>query len=128
MKPHNCPICKQKNWIDFDIDYVCGTDECEFNINKQKHQIDKKVLRQRRNFSTRLQYANKEFRKIYFSVVNTKYNSTQDLINKLQQLKAKTKVSFFYQNISKDHEEMNYHRKNATFLSVKILSIEISWL
>ena len=39
----NWPSCKQNIWI-FDKGFYCKT--CEYIINKQKHQIDKKVLRQ----------------------------------------------------------------------------------
>ena len=53
----SCPSWKQNNWLEFDDGYYCK--KCEFIINKQKHQIDKKVLRQARDFSTRLNYANK---------------------------------------------------------------------
>ena len=44
-------------------------------------------------------YANKKITAIYYSKVDTTYNSTEDMINKLQQLKGKTKLQF-YQNIS----------------------------
>ena len=37
----NCPSCKRNNWLEFDKGYYCQT--CEYIINKQKHQIDKKV-------------------------------------------------------------------------------------
>ena len=60
-QPPNCPTCKQKNWLEFDKGYYCTN--CEFIINKQKHQIDKKVLRQERDFSTRLNYAKKRSEK-----------------------------------------------------------------
>ena len=43
-------------------------------------------------------------------MVNTKYNSTEDMINKLQQLKGKTKLKF-YENISNYYVEM----KNRNF-------------
>ena len=33
-------------------------------MKKQKHQIDKKVLRQNHHFSTRLRYANKKIKEI----------------------------------------------------------------
>ena len=48
----NCPSCKQNIWFEFDKSYYCTN--CEFIINKQKHQIDKNLLRQDRDFSTRL--------------------------------------------------------------------------
>ena len=60
FKPPNCPSCKQNNCIEFDKGYYCTN--CEYIINKQKHQIDKKALRQKRDFSTRLNYANKKIR------------------------------------------------------------------
>ena len=52
FKPPNCPSCKRNNWLEFDKSYDCRN--CEYIINKQNHQIDKKVLRQDRDFSTRL--------------------------------------------------------------------------
>ena len=57
FKPPNCPSCRQNVWLKFDNGYYCKN--CECIINKQKHQIDKKVLRQDRDFSTRLPYAKK---------------------------------------------------------------------
>ena len=54
----SCPSCKKKNWLEFDKGYYCRN--CENTINKQKHQIDKKVLRQDHKFSTRLNYAKKK--------------------------------------------------------------------
>ena len=47
----NCPNCKRNNWLEFENGYYCQN--CEYIINKQKHQIDKKVLRQDRDFSAR---------------------------------------------------------------------------
>ena len=44
----SCPTCKQKNWLDFDKSYYCKN--YEKIVNNQKHQIDKKVLRQVRDF------------------------------------------------------------------------------
>ena len=40
-------------------------------------------------------------------MVNTTFNSTEDMINKLQQLKGKTKLKF-YRNISNYYDEMNF--------------------
>ena len=37
---------------------------------------------------------------------NTKYNSTEDMINNLQELKGKTKIKF-YKNESKYYDDMN---------------------
>ena len=99
----NCPSCKRNNWLEFDKVYYCKY--CEFIISKQKHQIDKKVFRQERDFSTRLNYANKKIREIYINMVNTNYNTTEDMIDKLQQLKGKTKLNF-YKNISNYYDEM----------------------
>ena len=62
FKPPNCSNCKQSKWLEFDGGYYCRN--CEYIINKQKHQIDKKVLRQNHYFSTRLPYANKKIREI----------------------------------------------------------------
>ena len=103
LKPPNCPICKQNNWLDSDKGYYCT--KCEYIINKQEHQIDKNVRRQDTVFSTRQNYANKKIREIWMNMVNTTYNSTEDMINKLQQLKGKTKLKF-YKNISKFYHQM----------------------
>ena len=51
----NCPTCKPNTWLEFDKGYYCTN--CEYIINKQRHQIDKKVLRQDHDFSIRLNYA-----------------------------------------------------------------------
>ena len=53
----------------------------------------KKVLRQDHIFSTRLPYANKKIREIWMNMVNTTYNSTEGMIDRLQQLKGKQKKS-----------------------------------
>ena len=108
FKLPNCPSCKQNTWLEFDKGYYCTN--CEYIINKQKHEIDKKIRRQSHDFSTRLSYANKKIREIYINMVNTNYNSTEDMINKLQQLKGKTKLKF-YKNISNYYKEM----KNKNF-------------
>ena len=79
-------------------------------MNKQKHLIDKKVLGQDHYFSTRLNYANKKIREIWMNMINTTYNSTEDMITKLQELKGKTKIKF-YINISNYYDEM----KNRNF-------------
>ena len=89
FKPPNCPSCKQNKWLELDKGYYCTN--CEYIINKQKHQIDKNVLRQDRDFSTRLNYANKKIRDIWMNMVNTIYNSTENMIDKSQSLKSKTK-------------------------------------
>ena len=83
------------------------------NINKQKHQIDKKDLRQDHNFSTRLPYANEKIREIWMKIVNTDYNSTEDMIDRLQCLKGK-KLKF-YKNISNFYDNMNIRFDEDTF-------------
>ena len=108
FKPPNCPSCKQNNWLEFDKGYFCQN--CDYIINKQKHQINKNVLRQSHDFSTRLNYANTKIREIYINMVNTKYNSIEDMIGKLQSLKGKSKLKF-YKNISNYYIEM----KNKNF-------------
>ena len=40
FEPSNCPSCKRKSWLEFDNAYYFQN--CEFFINEQKHQIDKK--------------------------------------------------------------------------------------
>ena len=87
-----CPSCKRNNWLEFDKSYYCKN--CEYIFNKQKHQINEKVLRQDHKFSTRLIYANKKIRDIWMNLVNTNYISTEDMTNKLQSLKGKTKLIF----------------------------------
>ena len=52
FKPPNFPRCKRNNCLEFDKRWYCQN--CEYIIDKQKHQIDKKVRRQGHNFSTRL--------------------------------------------------------------------------
>ena len=106
----NCPSCKRNIWLEFDKGYYCRN--CEYIINKQKHQIDKKVLRQDGDFSTRLNHANKKIREIWMNMVITTYNSTEDMINKLQQLKGKAKLKY-YKNISNYYDEME-HRNFQT--------------
>ena len=105
FKPPNCPSCKQNNWWEFHKGFYCTN--CEYIINKQKHQIDKNFRRKDHDFSTRLNYANKKIREIWMNMVNTNYNSTEDMINKLQSLKGKTKLKF-YKNISNYYIEMKH--------------------
>ena len=103
FKPPNCPTCKQNNWLEF----FKGSyrKNYEYIFNKQKHQIVKKVLRQDRDSSTRLNYANKKIREIWMNTVNTNYNSKEGMNNKLQELKGKSK-SKFYKTISIFYNEM----------------------
>ena len=51
---------------------------------------------------------------MYYSMVNGKYEITQDMIDKLQQLKGETKLHI-YQNISNFYDEMNIRRQIDTF-------------
>ena len=118
FKPPNCPSCKQNTWLEFDKGVYCTN--CEFVIDKQKHQIDKKIRRQDHDFSSRLNYANKKIMEIYINMVNTTYNSSKDMINKLQELKGKTKLKL-YKNISNYYTEMKKNFK----LKIKILFQEM---
>ena len=106
----NCPYCKQNKWLEFDKGYYCTN--CEYIINKQRHQIDKKVLRQDHDFSTRINFANKKIREIWMKRFNTTYNSTEGMINKFQQLRGKLKLKV-YKNTSNYYTEM----KNKNFQS-----------
>ena len=108
FQPPNCPNCKRNNWLEFDKSYYCQN--CEIIINNQIHQIDKNLRRQEHDFSSRLNYANKKIRETYINMVNANYTTTEDMINKLQQLKGKTKLKFF-KNISNYYIEM----KNKNF-------------
>ena len=108
FKPPNCPSCKRNTWIEFGEGIYCTG--CEYIINKQKHQIDKKIRRQDHDFSSRLNYANKKIMEIYINMVNTTFNSSEEMINKLQELKGQTKLKF-YKNISNYYIEM----KNKNF-------------
>ena len=110
FKPSNCPSCKQNKWLEFDKGYYCRN--CENISKKQKHQIDKKVLRQDRYFSTRLNYANKKIRESWMKMSNTINNSPEDMIIKKQSLKGKSNWSF-YKNLSKYYDELNI--RNFTF-------------
>ena len=77
----------------------------------------KKVLRQGRDFSTRLPYADKKIREIWMNMVNTTYNSIQDMINNIQKLKGKTKLKF-YKYISNYYDAMkhkNFQNQEDTF-------------
>ena len=92
FKPLNCPSCKRIKWLGFGKGYFCQN--CEYIINKQKHQNDKKIRRQDHSFSTRLPYAIKKIGDFWMIMVNTIYISTEDMIDKIQQLKGKTKLKF----------------------------------
>ena len=47
-------------------------------------------------------------------MVNTKNKTTQDMIDKVQQLIGEGKIKF-WQLISKYYDEMNYKRQSVTF-------------
>ena len=112
FKPPNCPTCKQNKWLEINKCYYCKN--CEYIINKQKHQIDKKVLRQDRDFSTRLIYANKKIREIWMNMVNTIYISTEDMVDRLQQLERKTKIKI-YKNKSNCYDNILIRMDEDTF-------------
>ena len=79
------------------------------NIN-----LIKKVLRQDYYFSTRLTYATKKIRKIWMNMIGTTYNTSKEMIDKLQTVKGKTKLKF-NRNICTYYDEMNYRRQSNTF-------------
>ena len=112
FKPPNCPFCKQNIWLEFDKGYYCRN--CEDIINKQKHQIDKRVRGQDHNFSAILSYANEKIREIRMNMVNTTYSSTEDMINELQELKGKSKLKF-YKNVSNCYDIMNIEMDEDRF-------------
>ena len=56
----------------------------------------------------------KRLEKYIFPMVNGKYEKAQDMINKLQQLKVKTKIKF-HQNIRNYYDEMKFRRQSNTF-------------
>ena len=63
FKPPNCPGCKRNNWLGLDKGYNCKS--FEYIINKQKDQIDNKVLGHYHYFSTRIPIGIKIIREIY---------------------------------------------------------------
>ena len=85
----SCPSWKHSIWLKSDQEIYCQN--CGMINNKQKHQIDKEVLKQDHFSSTTLNYAGRKIREIYYSMLNTNYKTTEDMINKIQQLKGKTK-------------------------------------
>ena len=64
FRPIDCPSCKRNTWLEFFEGYFCQN--CEDIINKEKHQIDEKVLRQYHYFSTSVFFAHKKIRNIIF--------------------------------------------------------------
>ena len=83
------PSCKQRIWIEFDKSYICPKIEC--GIKKQKHQIDKEVIRRDIKLSTRFYFANKKISEINFSMIKIKFKTTEEIVEKLQSFKSKTK-------------------------------------
>ena len=75
FKPLNCPSCKRNKWLENDEGYYCQS--CEYNITKEKHQIDNKVRRNDHYFSTTLPYAKKRLEKYIFLWL---------MVNKLKQM------------------------------------------
>ena len=55
-------------------------------LTNKNNRLIKKVLRQDRDFSTRINYANKKIGEIWMNMVNAKYNTAEVVIDKLQQL------------------------------------------
>ena len=73
---------------------------------KKNIKLIKKILKQDRDFSTILSYANEKIREIWMNMAKTAYNSTEDMIDKLQELKRKT-ILMFYKNISNYYDNLN---------------------
>ena len=48
FKPKSCPACKRNNWLEIDKGYFCRN--CEYIIDKQKHQIDERTSKSRSLF------------------------------------------------------------------------------
>ena len=57
-------------------------------------------------------------------MVNTTYISSEDMINKLQQLSGKTK-SKIYKNESNYYDERKNRKQSGTFQSKKILLVKM---
>ena len=56
-------------------------------------------------------YANQKIREINYSMANTTYNSTADMINNLQNLKGKLKLKFYRNH----YDERNIRRQSDNF-------------
>ena len=52
-----CSSCKQRNWIETANSSICPS--CEHFNSEPKHQIDEKIFRQDKKFSTRLLHPDK---------------------------------------------------------------------
>ena len=80
-------------------------------------------------FSTRLIYAIK-IREIWMSMVNSTYNTAEDRIDKLQQLKGRTKLKF-HKNISTYYREMKEKKTKIfkpKFLLLKMLKVIVKFI
>ena len=108
------PSCKQRNWIEFDKGYYCPN--CENFFNRPKHQIGEKVLLQYNNFSTRLPHASRKMEDISFFMMNIKYESREDMIDKLRSVEGKTKLNF-YKSSTDYYDQMKYIRRSGKFES-----------
>ena len=65
---------------------------------------------------------------IFIIMVITNYNSTEDMINKLQQLKGKTKLKF-YKLISNYYDEMKQKNfKLKKILLLKMLKVLVKFI
>ena len=83
------------------------------NQQTKNIKLIKNVLRQDHKFSTKLPYANEKIKE-WMNKVNTTYISTECMINKLEQLKGKTKLKF-YKNISIYYDNMNIRMDQDPF-------------
>ena len=107
-----CPSCYRNAMVEYDEYYQCEV--CDVIMNKTKKEMGKKVFRQSKNFSTRLPYGEKKLKEIYDNMSQTKYKSYQEMIDKLQLLKGKTKLKY-RQNYSNVYSEMQWKRSNNNF-------------
>ena len=69
------PSCKRKTWIEFDKGFYCPI--CNIILKNKNFQWIKEVLKQER-----LPYADEKIGELYSEMVNTKYDTTQDMIDK----------------------------------------------
>ena len=89
------PQCKSRSRIEFHKEFYSQNYEL---ISFWKNQIQK-YLDKLTKFSTRLPYAIRKIREIYFAMMNTEFRTIEDMIIELQNLEGKTKVRF-HQNLS----------------------------
>ena len=103
-KPPKCPSCKKDDNVRIVIIIILS----------KNFKLMKKVPGQDHYFSSRLPCANKKSREKNYSMVNGKYETTEDIISKLKSLKGKTKLKF-HKNMSNYYDEMNIRRQSGTF-------------